>query len=113
MKDYYKILEVNPSASQDVIAKVYKILVKKYHPDLQEPNNIKQAEEKMKEISEAYEKLSDEQKRKEYDEELSVNETVGSVDMKTFIDLQEHCVQLEKEVNSLRSNIYNKNKKIN
>lgn len=67
-KNYYDILEVNKIASQEIIDRVYKVLVKKYHPDLQSDPEIKsQYEQKMKEINEAYEILSDEQKRKEYD----------------------------------------------
>ena len=70
MKNYYEILEVNENASQDVIARVYKMLAKKYHPDLN-PDNPKEAEAKFKEVSEAYEVLSDETKRKEYDNKLA------------------------------------------
>ena len=69
MKNYYEILEVNKKASQETISKVYKFLAKKYHPDAN-PDNKQEAEEKFKEISEAYEILSNEEKRKEYDEEL-------------------------------------------
>jgi len=69
MKDYYKILEVNNSASDEVISKVYRMLAKKYHPD-SNPDNKQEAEAKFKEISEAYEILSNEQKRKDYDAEL-------------------------------------------
>lgn len=71
MKTLYEILEVSESASNEVIEKAYKVLAKKYHPDLQTPENKAQAEKKMKEINEAYDILSNDQKRKEYDEELS------------------------------------------
>lgn len=70
MKDYYEILEVSKNASQEIIEKAYKVLAKKYHPDLQEEQNKKIAEEKMKLINEAYEILSNDNKRKEYDIEL-------------------------------------------
>ncbi len=70
MKDYYEILEVSKNASQEIIEKAYKVLAKKYHPDLQEEQNKKIAEEKMKLINEAYEILSDDNKRKEYNIEL-------------------------------------------
>lgn len=65
-KDYYKLLGVERSSSKDDIAKAYKKLARKYHPDLN-PNN-KDAEEKFKEINEAYEVLRDEKKRGLYDQ---------------------------------------------
>jgi curved DNA-binding protein len=65
-KDYYKILGVERSASADDIKKAYRKLAIKYHPD-KNPNN-KAAEEKFKEINEANEVLSDQEKRKKYDE---------------------------------------------
>lgn len=64
-KDYYKILGVDKSASQDEIKKVYRKLALKYHPD-RNPGD-KAAEEKFKEITEAHEVLSDLEKRKKYD----------------------------------------------
>ena len=64
-KDYYKILGVDKKASTEEIKKAYRKLAKKYHPDLH-PNDVK-AQEKFKEINEAYEVLSDENKRKQYD----------------------------------------------
>ncbi len=66
----YEILEVSENASPEVIEKAYKILVKKYHPDLQPPEEKKNAEDKMKQINEAYDILSNEQKRRAYDNEL-------------------------------------------
>ena len=71
MKDYYEILEVNEKASKEVIDKAYKVLAKKYHPDLQEDKNKKAAEEKIKSLNEAYEVLSNPEKRKAYDEKVA------------------------------------------
>ena len=68
MKNYYEILEVDQKASKEVIEKAYKVLAKKYHPDLQEEKNKKRAEEKIKNLNEAYEILSDENKKAKYDE---------------------------------------------
>lgn len=62
MKDYYKILNVDKNATLDEIKKAYRNLSKKYHPDVN-PDG----EEKFKEIAEAYNVLSNETKRKQYD----------------------------------------------
>lgn len=70
MENLYDILEVSKKASKEIIEKAYKTLAKKYHPDLQTPENKSKAEEMMKKINEAYDILSDEQKRKEYDEKI-------------------------------------------
>lgn len=64
-RDYYEILGVNKSDTADSIKKAYRKLALKYHPD-RNPDN-KEAEEKFKEATEAYEILSDEQKRAKYD----------------------------------------------
>lgn len=65
-KDYYKILGVERNASEEEIKRAYRKLALKYHPD-RNPNN-KEAEEKFKEINEAYQVLSDPQKRARYDQ---------------------------------------------
>ena len=65
MKDYYKILGLNKNATEDEIKKAYRKLAKKWHPD-KNRNNPK-AEEKFKEIQEAYEILSDPKKKETYD----------------------------------------------
>lgn len=65
-KNYYEVLGVDKTASQDEIKKAYRKLARKYHPDIN-PNN-KEAEAKFKEVSEAYAVLSNPEKRKQYDQ---------------------------------------------
>ncbi|KAF8413824.1 hypothetical protein HHK36_001818 [Tetracentron sinense] len=65
--DYYKILQVDKNAKDDELKKAYRKLAMKWHPD-KNPNNKKEAEAKFKQISEAYEVLSDPQKRAIYDQ---------------------------------------------
>lgn len=65
--DYYKILQVDRSAKDDDLKKAYRKLAMKWHPD-KNPNNKKDAEAKFKQISEAYDVLSDPQKRAVYDQ---------------------------------------------
>lgn len=65
-KDYYKILGVEKSASDDELKKAYRKMAKKYHPDANQDNKA-QAEAKFKEVNEAYEVLSNPQKRQMYD----------------------------------------------
>ena len=64
-RDYYDVLDLQRSASDDDIKKAYRKLAMKYHPDRNKDN--KEAEEKFKEVSEAYEVLKDPQKRAAYD----------------------------------------------
>lgn len=64
-RDYYEILGISKDAKKEEIKKAYRKLVKKYHPDV---NNEQGTDEKFKEVQEAYEILSDESKRKAYDQ---------------------------------------------
>ena len=66
-RDYYEVLGVSRSATDDELKKAYRKLAKKYHPDAN-PDNKKEAETKFKEVNEAYEVLSDKQKRQMYDQ---------------------------------------------
>ncbi|NWX64451.1 DNJ6B protein, partial [Promerops cafer] len=69
MVDYYKVLGLQKNASQDAIKKSYHKLALKWHPD-KNPKNKEEAEKKFKEIVEAYEVLSDPQKRSLYDKSV-------------------------------------------
>lgn len=66
-RDYYEVLGVTKNATDEELKKAYRKLAKKYHPDAN-PNNKEEAEKKFKEVNEAYETLSDSQKRQMYDQ---------------------------------------------
>jgi molecular chaperone DnaJ len=70
-KDYYQILNVSGDASAEDIKKAFRRLALQYHPD-RNPENVWDAGEKFKEINEAYEILSDEQRRWQYDKLISL-----------------------------------------
>src|SRR4051794_38714815 len=74
-RDYYQILGVQRTASDAEIKKAFRKLAREYHPDV--AKNKKQAEEKFKELNEAYEVLGDAAKRKKYDE-LGANWNSGA-----------------------------------
>ena len=66
-KDYYEVLGINKNATDEELKKAYRKLAKQYHPDAN-PDNKEEAEKKFKEVNEAYETLSNPQKRKMYDQ---------------------------------------------
>ena len=65
-RDYYEVLGVDKGADEQALKKAYRSLAKKYHPDMN-PDN-KEAEQKFKEVNEAYAVLSDSEKRAQYDQ---------------------------------------------
>ena len=99
-KNYYDILQINQNASPEIIEKAYKTLAKKYHPDLQEENNKKEAEEILKEINEAYEILSNPDKKALYDQNLR-NETISQEDYDKIYAQNE---ELKKKLSNLNNN---------
>lgn len=75
-RNYYEILEIDKKASTEIIEKAYKTLVKKYHPDLQEGAKKQECEEKLKLINEAYEVLSNSEKRAQYNQEIEEKQNI-------------------------------------
>jgi curved DNA-binding protein len=88
-KDYYEVLGVPPDAGQDEIRRAYRKLARQYHPDL---NRESGAEERFKEVGEAYEVLSDQDKRERYDrlgaQWRAREKAPGGGDFEDFFDRQ-------------------------
>ena len=103
MNNYYKILQVDKDASPEVIKVAYKLLVKKNHPDLKEGKEKKEAEDKIKEINEAYDILSNPTKKAEYDQTLISD----SISVEQYQSVLNENQNLKKELNYLK-NGYNK-----
>ena len=101
-KNYYDILQINQNASPEIIEKAYKTLAKKYHPDLQEENNKKEAEEILKEINEAYEILSNPDKKALYDQNLK-NEAISQED---YDEIYEENQNLKNAINHMQNSRY-------
>lgn len=101
MKDYYELLEVNKNASDDTIKKVFRMLIKKNHPDLFEGKEKQQAEEKVKLLNEAYAVLSDKEKREQYNLELEENNLNNDVTIETLIKENEYLKSVINEKNKL------------
>ena len=108
-KNYYEILEVDQKASNEIIEKAYKTLVKKYHPDLQNSDKQKEYEEKMKLINEAYSVLSDDYKRTTYDQQLQ-NEIISKQEYQKILEenrnLKQELRHLEQNKTNINNNIY-------
>lgn len=100
MKNYYDELEVSKTASKEVIEKVYKVLAKKYHPDTTKEADKQAAEEKFKIISEAYEILSDDEKRKKYD--LELEQSNPTISYEEYINVVNQRNKLNDILNKLK-----------
>ena len=100
-QNYYEILEVNKNASPEIIEKAYKTLVKKYHPDLQQDENKNKYEEKIKKINEAYDILSDSEKRKNYDLNLKNTE----ISINDYNSLYQENINLKNNLNILKEKL--------
>lgn len=83
-KNYYKILQIDKNASPEIVEKAYKTLVKMYHPDLQDNKMKQECEKKIKLLNEAYETISDEQKRKQYDFEIEQKKIEQQENIKNY-----------------------------
>ena len=121
MSNLYEILEVSQKASKEVIEKAYKVLAKKYHPDLQQGIEKQEAEKKMKEINEAYEILSDEEKRRQYDLELEQEEAKQKQaeiekqiqhEYQQSIEKEKQQEEIQKSNTEKEENIRNQNREI-
>ncbi len=106
MKTYYDILEISRHASKEVLERAHKVLIKRYHPDLEaDPEKRKEKEEYIKKINEAYSVLSDERKKREYDlkvfnDEVKVEQTSNHsedqvVDEKRADEIEQNRVNIE------------------
>lgn len=119
-QNYYEILEVDKNASSEIIKKAYNTLAKKYHPDLQSDNLKHFYEEKFKLINEAYEVLSDEEKRKNYDETIKIN-TITKQEYEAICmenqQLRNTIIELQNELSFRNNNLdyisYNESKSYN
>ena len=100
-KNYYDLLQVNKNASPEIIEKAYKVLAKKYHPDLQPETKKKEAENILKEINEAYEILSNPERRKAYDISFAEQENKDSSsfqsEQKTNTETANNDIKISKE----------------
>ena len=100
-QNYYDILEVSKNASPEIIEKAYKTLVKKYHPDLQKDEDKNKYEEKIKKINEAYDILSDSEKRKKYDLNLKNTE----ISINDYNSLYQENINLKNNLNILKEKL--------
>ena len=106
MEDYYEILEVSKKASKEIIDKAYKTLAKKYHPDANPEEKKQWAEEKFKKINEAYEILSNKEKREEYDKQIEIEKRRVLIETE---NLKEKYKKLQEQNQILQNQLSNLN----
>lgn len=99
MKNYYEILEVSENASNEIIERAYRVLAKKYHPDMWLNSKSYWAENKFKEITEAYQILSNPTLRKQYDMEIGLNSSIND----KYNNLYTEQKRLTQEINNLKA----------
>ena len=101
MKDYYELLEVSKNASEDTIKKVFRMLIKKNHPDLFEGEEKTKAEEKVKQLNEAYAILSNKEKREAYNTRIEESNVNTDIAIETLIKENEYLKSVIQEKNRL------------
>lgn len=111
MKNYYDILEVSRKASKETINKIFKIHMKANHPDLFQGDEKTKAEEKSKELTEAYNVLSDDVQRAKYDEELDAEESASSYNnVQAILEENEYLKQViakkDEFINRITGNVF-------
>ena len=106
-KNYYEILEVDKNASKEIIDKAYKTLAKRYHPDLQTQEGKEQKEEMMKKVNEAYDVLSEENKRTAYNQQLASQNV--SMDEYQKILLENELLKQQLETARQNNRVYQQN----
>ena len=109
MNNYYEILEISPNASQEVIEKAYKALALKYHPDSWPKDKKFFAESKFREITDAYQVLSNEYTRRNYDIKIGLNDSFNEKYNELYLEHE----QLKQEINNMRDSSNNKKTKKN
>ena len=104
MENYYEILEVSKNASNEVISKVFKYHIKKNHPDLFNGDDKINAQIKVQKLNEAYEVLSNPEKRKAYDKSLAEYEKEKAAEQITTLQI----IKRQNEALKHKLNNYNR-----
>lgn len=108
--NYYEILQVDKKASKEIIDKAFKVLAKKYHPDAHAEDKKEWAEQKFKELNNAYEVLSDDEKRMEYD--ATLEDEVSDVEI-ALVQKNKYLSNLVEELQNRLNEYENQNRNYN